>query len=167
VRDEVAQLDLAHGRTLRRQDQRRRAGVLLERARDRFRHLAAEPFVTACDLQLSAIGRTASPRGPQQRLLLTPRELAVARRVARGHTNRETARALAVTEKTVAHHLGIIYSKLSDRARGTAPRRRVARFAALASVGSDRAPASTIALSVWFLRALTAEGRTALTSETG
>jgi ATP/maltotriose-dependent transcriptional regulator MalT len=114
---EVAQLDLAHGQTLRRQGQRRRAGVLLERARDRFRHLAAEPFVTACDLQLSAMGRTASPRGPQQRLLLTPRELAVARLVARGHTNRETARALVVTEKTVEHHLANIYSKLGVRSR--------------------------------------------------
>jgi DNA-binding NarL/FixJ family response regulator len=91
--------------------------LLLERARDRFRHLAAEPFVTASDLQLSAMGRTASPRGTQQRLLLTPRELAVARRVARGHTNRETARALVVSEKTVEHHLANIYGKLGVRSR--------------------------------------------------
>jgi ATP/maltotriose-dependent transcriptional regulator MalT len=112
-----AQVDLAYGQTLRRQGQRRRAGALLERARERFHHLAAEPFVAACDLHLSAMGRTPSPRGPQRRLRLTPRELAVARLVARGHTNRETARTLVITEKTVEHHLANIYGKLGVRSR--------------------------------------------------
>jgi hypothetical protein len=43
----------------------------------------------------------------------------------------------------------------------------VTRFAALASDGCERAPASTIALSVEFLRVLAAEGHAALTSGTG
>jgi DNA-binding CsgD family transcriptional regulator len=113
----AARVHLVHGQTLRRQGQRRRAGVLLERARDRFHHLAAEPFVTACELQLSAMGRTPAPHGPQGRLLLTARELAVARLVARGHTNRETARTLVVTDKTVEYHLANIYGKLGVRSR--------------------------------------------------
>lgn len=49
--------------------------------------------------------------------LLTPRELAVAQAVAAGKTNKEAARALDITERTVKAHLGAVFEKLGVRDR--------------------------------------------------
>ena len=48
---------------------------------------------------------------------LTPRELEVARLVARKRSNAEIARALAVSVRTVDHHVEAVFSKLGIRAR--------------------------------------------------
>jgi DNA-binding NarL/FixJ family response regulator len=48
---------------------------------------------------------------------LTSRELAVARLVAAGKTNKEVARELAITERTVKAHLGAAFEKLKVRDR--------------------------------------------------
>lgn len=48
---------------------------------------------------------------------LTPQELEVARRIARGATNREIAAELSVSQKTVEAHLSRIYGKLELRSR--------------------------------------------------
>ncbi len=48
---------------------------------------------------------------------LTPRERAVAEAVAAGHTNKEVARLLDITERTVKAHLGAIFDKLGVRDR--------------------------------------------------
>jgi DNA-binding NarL/FixJ family response regulator len=48
---------------------------------------------------------------------LTGRELAVARLVAAGKTNKEVARELAITERTVKAHLGAVFEKLKLRDR--------------------------------------------------
>lgn len=48
---------------------------------------------------------------------LTSRELAVARLVAAGKTNKEVARALDITERTVKAHLGSTFEKLAARDR--------------------------------------------------
>lgn len=48
---------------------------------------------------------------------LTSRELAVARLVAAGKTNKEIARELAITERTVKAHLGAAFEKLKVRDR--------------------------------------------------
>jgi predicted ATPase/DNA-binding CsgD family transcriptional regulator len=48
---------------------------------------------------------------------LTPRELEVARLVARGLTNRQVAESLVVTEKTAANHLQRVLDKLDVRSR--------------------------------------------------
>lgn len=52
--------------------------------------------------------------------LLTARELDVLREVAAGHTNREVAAALFLSEKTVARHLSNIFTKLGLRSRAAA-----------------------------------------------
>jgi DNA-binding CsgD family transcriptional regulator len=66
--------------------------------------------------------RAATPGGPDA---LTAREREVAELVARGHTNKQVAAALFVTEKTVEHHLSRIYPKLGVRSRaGLAARLR-------------------------------------------
>lgn len=48
---------------------------------------------------------------------LTARERAVAEEVARGATNKETARNLGITERTVKAHLGAAFAKLGVRDR--------------------------------------------------
>jgi DNA-binding NarL/FixJ family response regulator len=48
---------------------------------------------------------------------LTRQELAVARLVADGRTNRETAEALVVSVKTIEYHLGNTYAKLGVTSR--------------------------------------------------
>jgi DNA-binding CsgD family transcriptional regulator len=48
---------------------------------------------------------------------LTPRELDVARLVARGLTNRQVAESLVITEKTAANHLQHVLDKLDIRSR--------------------------------------------------
>jgi DNA-binding NarL/FixJ family response regulator len=51
------------------------------------------------------------------RVGLTERELAVAELVARGHSNKQVAAALFLSEKTVERHLSHVYAKLGLRAR--------------------------------------------------
>jgi DNA-binding NarL/FixJ family response regulator len=54
---------------------------------------------------------------------LTPRELAVLRRLATGAPNKEIAAALSISENTVESHLRSIYGKLDVRSRTEALRR--------------------------------------------
>jgi DNA-binding CsgD family transcriptional regulator len=52
---------------------------------------------------------------------LTAAEWRVCRQVAEGHTNREVAQALFVTEKTIERHLSSAYQKLGIRSRFQLP----------------------------------------------
>src|SRR5205823_4343931 len=52
--------------------------------------------------------------------LLSPRQAEVLRLVAQGRTNREIARALVLTEGTVANHLSAIFSKIGVDNRAAA-----------------------------------------------
>ncbi len=54
---------------------------------------------------------------PPIALPLSERESQVARAVARGHTNREVAEQLHITERTVKAHLGSVFEKLGVRDR--------------------------------------------------
>jgi DNA-binding NarL/FixJ family response regulator len=69
-------------------------------------------FATASILQVPEVA-------PRQPLLeaLTARERAVADAVAAGKTNKEVARALDITERTVKAHLGAVFEKLNVRDR--------------------------------------------------
>ena len=60
---------------------------------------------------MSAHGRSETPFG------LTARELEVLRLVAAGHTNREIAAALFVTQRTAATHVTHILAKLGVESR--------------------------------------------------
>ena len=53
----------------------------------------------------------------QVRTLLTERERAVAKAVARGASNKEIARELDITERTVKAHLSAVFTKLNIRDR--------------------------------------------------
>jgi DNA-binding CsgD family transcriptional regulator len=54
---------------------------------------------------------------------LTPAEERVAALVAEGHTNKEVAAALFLTERTVEFHLTHVYRKLGVRSRAELARR--------------------------------------------
>ncbi|HEY5786414.1 MAG TPA: AAA family ATPase [Microlunatus sp.] len=116
---ERARTQLAHGGFLRRIGERRAAAQLLCSARDIFQRLQAQPFLDRCVDELAACGTWADtlssgdPAGPR----LTAQELAVARLVSRGLTNREVAAQLVLSVKTVSYHLGNVYAKYGVRSR--------------------------------------------------
>jgi len=69
------------------------------------------PMLRTCEADLAVSGLTSA--GPTDALTLTEREEDVAGLVVRGHTNKEVAAELFLTEKTVEYHLSKIYSKLA------------------------------------------------------
>jgi DNA-binding CsgD family transcriptional regulator len=114
---EQALLDEAYGRVLRRAGERRAAMERLRACRDAFARLGAVPFVERMEPELAACGlgpAIRAVRGPSD---LTPQELAVARLVVRGLTNREVATELIVSVKTVEYHLANVFAKLGVRSR--------------------------------------------------
>ncbi|WP_419999197.1 helix-turn-helix transcriptional regulator [Streptomyces boninensis] len=116
-----ALLHLAHGQFLRRTGRRNRAAAELRSARDLLSRLGARPDLARCERELAACGQpTAPPNGATRTPaaeLLTPQELAVARAVAGGLTNRQVARELVISVKTVEYHLGRLYPKLGVESR--------------------------------------------------
>lgn len=114
---QLAMLELDDGRRLRRSSRRTQAVARLRSARERLAGLGARPFVLACDRELAACGVQPRPADMPGALGLTPAELAVARLVAKGCSNREAAAGLYVSVKTVEFHLGHIFTKLGIRSR--------------------------------------------------
>jgi len=109
-----ARLELEYGALLRRQGRRARAAALLRTARSRLTDLGAAPYLDRCDRELRTcgLGHRPDPAGP-----LTTQERAVADLVAAGRTNREAARELVVSVKTIEFHLGNVFTKLGVRSR--------------------------------------------------
>ena len=110
-------LETAYGRYLGRAGRRDEAAAYLQAARTRFAQLDARPFLERCDRELTAYDLMLPKRTPDPRTSLTPQELAVARLVAGGRTNRQTAAALVVSVKTIEYHLGNTYAKLGVTSR--------------------------------------------------
>lgn len=79
-----------------------------------------EPGAVAAVLQVTGDRGLAttrsSPPTPRARAL-TDREVEVLRLAARGLTNREIAQELAISERTVGHHLAHVYDKTGRRTR--------------------------------------------------
>lgn len=116
---ELARTQLAHGAFLRRAGERKAAAGLLRSARGTFGRLQAEPFIDRCEDEMTACGMSAdrSPRGEPAGPRLTAQELAVARLVSQGLTNREVAAQLVLSVKTIGYHLGHVYAKYGVRNR--------------------------------------------------
>lgn len=104
---------LATGVIQRRRGHRARASVSLGCAHEEFQRMGARLWArrAADERRRIPAGRTAA--GPA----LTPTQERVAQLVARGRTNREIARELFVTEKTVEATLTRIYRHLGLRSR--------------------------------------------------
>ncbi|MCZ0991725.1 LuxR C-terminal-related transcriptional regulator [Streptomyces diastatochromogenes] len=111
-----ARVNFAYGQSLRRAGKRKEADIVLKNARDAYLALGAETYVERCDRELKAGGLHA-PRGTADMSRLTAQEQAVARLVAGGASNQETAVELFISVKTVQYHLTHIYAKLGIRSR--------------------------------------------------
>jgi DNA-binding NarL/FixJ family response regulator len=72
-------------------------------------HVLLQPEVAAALLD--------HPRGDERAVRLTERERAVLAEIARGRSNREIARALTLSEKTVKTHVSAILTKLGVQDR--------------------------------------------------
>ena len=93
------------------------------------RRLGARPLVERVSASLTALGEQPDRRLGRQAVAqaansgLTRREVEVVRLVAMGHTNREIARQLFLSPRTVEMHVGSIRLKLDCRSRADAARR--------------------------------------------
>jgi DNA-binding NarL/FixJ family response regulator len=93
------------------------------------RRLGARPLVERAAGSLAALGERADRRLGRRAVAqaanggLTRREVEVVRLVAMGHTNREIARELFLSPRTVEMHVGGILVKLGCRSRADAARR--------------------------------------------
>ena len=114
---ELALVDLAHGQVLRRAGQRRLAAERLSAARERLVGLRARPYLERCEQELAACGLAPGKRSAFDPSRLTAQELAVARLVAVGMSNRQVAGELFISIKTVQFHLTHIYAKLGVGSR--------------------------------------------------
>ncbi|MFF0204363.1 AAA family ATPase [Streptomyces sp. NPDC005017] len=112
-----ARTELAYGRFLRRRRKRGAARRPLVAARQVFERLRADPWTALAERELRAAGFETPTRPGREPVVLTERETQVAVLVAKGHTNREVAAALFLSDKTVEYHLGHIYTKLRIRSR--------------------------------------------------
>ena len=104
---------LALGATQRRAKQRAAARSTLEEALAAFERLGSPLWADKARADLGRIGGRAPSRGD-----LTENERRIAALVAEGHTNREVAATLFVTEHTVEGALTRVYRKLGIRSRG-------------------------------------------------
>ncbi len=114
---ERARTDLCYGERLRRARRRAAARDLLHSALATFDALAAAPWAERTRSEMEASGEHCREAVGDAALALTPRELEIARLVARGATNREVAAELFLSPKTVEAHLSQVYGKLGLRSR--------------------------------------------------
>ena len=135
---ERALLELSYGQVLRRCGRRRAAAKQLEAARDRLTGLRARPYLERCEQELSACGLDPAKRSDVDPSRLTGQELAVARLVAVGMSNRQVASKLFISIKTVQFHLTHIYAKLGFGSRAELAARYRADADAVADVGRAR-----------------------------
>jgi len=80
-------------------------------------HAVARGELWLSRAQLSGLLRLTAVAPETDLAELTPRENAVVRGVLSGHSNKEIARALAISEHTVKIHLHHVYAKLHLRRR--------------------------------------------------
>jgi DNA-binding CsgD family transcriptional regulator len=114
-----AVLEFAYGAFLRRAGKRNAAAAQLQAAQKVFVQLGARPYLTRCERELAACGRNrvGTVGSASAKASLTPQEGAVARLVIQGLTNRQVARELVVSEKTIEYHLSHVYAKFHVSSR--------------------------------------------------
>ncbi|WP_046582751.1 LuxR family transcriptional regulator, partial [Streptomyces mangrovisoli] len=119
---EHARTHLAYGMWLRRRRRPVEARPQLRAAVVGFDHCGADVWSGYADAELRAAGETPTVApdpgpGPAPLTTLTPQQLRIARSVARGATNREVARQLSISTRTVEYHLRNIFTRLGVRSR--------------------------------------------------
>ena len=111
-----ARMLLVHGMRLRRQRRPADSREPLRAAAATFEALGATPWAEKAQRELAATAETAH-RSDDDLGRLTPRELEIARLAARGMTNPAIAADLAMSPRTVGHHLAKIFPKLEIASR--------------------------------------------------
>jgi DNA-binding CsgD family transcriptional regulator len=114
---EHALVSFDDGRRLRMTGERAAAVDQLERAHHLFSGLGSDPYVERCAAELAGLAVPVATGSPATVLGLSRAELAVARLVATGLTNKEVAGQLYLSVKTVEYHLRNTYIKLDITSR--------------------------------------------------
>ncbi|MEQ4205951.1 AAA family ATPase [Actinopolymorpha sp. B9G3] len=114
-----ARTRFAYGGWLRRRRRPKAAREQLVRAHHEFEEIGAHGWDRLVRAELVALGDDVPDHSPATDAgQLTPQELQVARRAARGMSNREIAAELFLSPRTVGYHLYKAYPKLGVRRRG-------------------------------------------------
>jgi DNA-binding CsgD family transcriptional regulator len=111
-----ARMLLVHGMRLRRRRRVFDSREPLRTAAAIFAQLGVTPWAERAQRELAATAETAH-RSEEELDQLTPQELEIARMAARGMTNRAIAADLALSPRTVGHHLTKIFPKLDVASR--------------------------------------------------
>ncbi|MFE5892965.1 LuxR C-terminal-related transcriptional regulator [Streptomyces sp. NPDC056462] len=117
---ERARTELLFGSTLRRLRRRAEARDRLHSALEAFDSFGAPHCAARARSELRALGTPATPTrtGPDNPTgRLTAQQFLVARMAAEGATNREIADRLALSPRTIDHHLRGVFSRLGIRSR--------------------------------------------------
>ncbi|MFF4506851.1 LuxR C-terminal-related transcriptional regulator [Streptomyces sp. NPDC001401] len=117
---ERARTELLFGSALRRLRRRTEARDRLYSALEAFEYFGAPHCATQARAELRALGAPATPargRTDDPTTCLTAQQLLIARMAADGATNREIAARLALSPRTIDHHLRGVFSRLGIRSR--------------------------------------------------
>ncbi|GGR28405.1 helix-turn-helix domain-containing protein [Streptomyces aurantiogriseus] len=115
---ERAHTELLFGGALRRLRRRTEAREHLHAALEAFEAFGAPHRADRARAELRALGAPASRRAPESPTThLTAQQLRVARMAADGATNREIATRLALSPRTIDHHLRGVFTRLGIRSR--------------------------------------------------
>ncbi|MGW3037177.1 LuxR C-terminal-related transcriptional regulator [Streptomyces sp. NPDC001178] len=117
---ERARTELLFGSALRRLRHRTEARDRLYSAAEAFEYFGAPHCATQARAELRALGAPAAPargRTDDPVTRLTAQQLLIARMAADGATNREIATRLALSPRTIDHHLRGVFSRLGIRSR--------------------------------------------------
>ncbi|MFC3738501.1 LuxR C-terminal-related transcriptional regulator [Paractinoplanes deccanensis] len=113
-----AHTELLYGRHLRRRRRPAEARDHLRRAAGTFQRLDAGPWAEQALRELRAAGaKAATTVNPVGRTPLTAQQERIAGLVAEGATNREVARQLHLSPRTIDHHLRNVFARLGVRSR--------------------------------------------------
>jgi len=105
---EVARVRVLIGRACLAMDDAETSAMELDAARTAFEQLGAKPDLEGLDARAGSAGG------------LTPREIEVLKLVASGRTNRAIAKELVLSERTIAHHVSSILTKIGVPSRAAA-----------------------------------------------
>jgi DNA-binding NarL/FixJ family response regulator len=97
-------------------EHRTKAMVLLAEAMALSQELGMRPLVERVN-SLGVKIDTQRPRGPKYPAGLTERQVQVLRLIGKGKTNREIAKELELSDRTVQRHIADIYAKICARNR--------------------------------------------------
>jgi len=114
---DLARTRLVYGEWLRRRWRRRDAREQLRAAQEMFAANGFASFAARAEVELRATGERVGKRGAGAPDRLTAQEAQVAHLVADGHSNRQVAGMLFISENTVQYHLRKVFRKVGVSSR--------------------------------------------------